>query len=215
MDGALLQSKVYAGYAKAAAKIGLTFSQYRPTTGTAALAAGNKLGTLPVSFNAQDFGYSKPSKYGNAVWYCLADGTQLAPGDYLEGNGATYFIAAMQPLLPILAVKCNRVVTLYRPQQQTGVGAVGYGGNTAGNQTVIASGFPASILQGSKGEKGEVNLPGDVRSPWWILLLPNLPGALYLRTDDIVIDDFGRRYTLSSVEQTELGWRMTALETET
>lgn len=215
MDGTRLQAKIYAGYAKAAAKIGLSFSQYRPTAGTEATAAGNLVGTLLASFNAQDFAYQKPNKYGNAVWYCLADGTQLAPGDYLTGNGSTYFIAAMQPLLPILAVECNRVLTLYRPQQQTGVGAVGYGGNTEENQTAIASGFPASVLQGSKGQRGEVNLPGDVRSPWWVMLLPNLPGNAYLRTNDIAIDDFGRRYTFSSVEQTDLGWRITAIETET
>lgn len=215
MDGNLLQAKIYAGYAKAAAKIGLIFSQYRPTSAVDALYATNKLRTLPASFNAEDMGYSRPNKYGKATWYCLADGSLLARGDYLDGNGSTYFVAAMQPLLPILVVECNRVVSIYRPQQQEGVGAVGYGGNTIDNQTAIVTNFPASILQGSKGEKNEVSLPGDTRSPWWIVLLPNIPGDAYLRTDDVLIDDFGRRFTLSSVEQTDLGWRITAAETGT
>lgn len=215
MNGARLQAKIYAGYAKAAKSLGLTFSQYRPQSATDALAEANLVRTMPASFNAEDMGYGRPNKYGKPTWYCLADGTLLATGDYLTGNGATYFIAAMQPLLPILAVECNRVVSLFRPQQQTGVGAVGYGGNTAANQTALVTGFPASVLQGSKGERSEVNLPGDTRAPWWTVLLPNLPGGIYLRTDDLMTDDYGRRFTLSSVEQTDLGWRITAAESGT
>ena len=216
MDGATLQSRIYAGYAKAAQRLGLPFSQYRPTTASNLLSAGNLLRSLLASFNAQDFKYGRPNGYGKPAWYCIADGSLLAPGDYLiGGTGQTYFIAAMQPLLPILAVECNRTVTVYRPQQQAGVGAVGYGGNTAQNETVLVAGFPASILQGTRGEKGDANLPGDTRNPWLIVLLPNLPGAIYLRTDDVMIDDLGRRYTFSSAEQTDLGWRITAMETVT
>lgn len=215
MDGVTLQQRVYYGYAQAAQRLGLPFSQYRPLTASNAIAAPNLLQTLQASFNAQDFKYGKPNGYGKPAWYCLADGRVLAVGDYLTGNGSTHFIAAMQPLLPILAVECNRVVTVYRPQQQPGVGAVGYGGNTAANETAIITAFPASVLQGTKGENGDVKLPGDVRNAWWSILLPNIPGAVYLRSDDVIVDEFARRYTVSSAEQTDLGWRLTALESET
>ncbi len=215
MDGATLQARIYSGYAKAALRIGTTFSLYRPTTATNPIATPTLLGALLASFNAMDMKYGKPNPYGKPMWYCLADGSQLQEGDYLVSADMTYFIAAMQPLLPILAVDCNRVVTAFRPQQQTGVGAVGYGGNTAQNETVLASGFPASILQGTKGERGDTKLPGDVRNPWWTILLPNIPGGVVMRTDDVLTDDLGRRYTISSAEQTDLGWRLTALETET
>lgn len=215
MDGATLQSRIYAGYAKAALRLGLSFSQYRPTAATSPMSAPYLLRTMLASFNAQDFKYGRPNGYGKATWYCLADGALLQVGDYLTGNGSTYFIAAMQPLLPILAVECNRTVTLYRPQQQVGVGAVGYGGNTAANETVLAAGFPASVLQGTKGEHGDTKLPGDVRNPWWSALLPNIPGGIRLRSDDVMVDDQGKRYTLSSTEQTDMGWRITAMEAET
>ena len=214
MDGVTLQSRIYAGYAKAAQRIGLPFNQYRPTTATNPISSPYLLGTLLASFNAMDFKYGKANVHGKPTWYCLADGAQLAEGDYLTYGDDTYFIAAMQQLLPILAVDCNHVVTMYRPQQQIGVGAVGYGGNTAQNDTVLASGFPASILQGTKGEHGDTGLPGDVRNPWWLILLPNMPGVS-LRTDDVMVDENGTRYTLSSTEQSDLGWRITALETVT
>jgi hypothetical protein len=215
MDGATLQARIYAGYAKAALRIGLSFSQYRPTAAAAPITAPYLLRSLLASFNAMDFKYGRPNLYGKATWYCIADGTLLQVGDYLTGNGSTYFIAAMQPLLPILVVECNRTVTLYRPQQQTGVGAVGYGGNTAANETVLASGFPASVLQGTKGEHGDTRLPGDVRNPWWSALLPNIPGGITLRTNDVMTDETGQRYTLSSAEQTDLGWRLTVMQAET
>lgn len=215
MDGVTLQTRIYAGYAKAALRIGLSFSQYRPTAATSPISAPYLLRTMLASFNAMDFKYGRSPLYGKPTRYCLADGALLAPGDYLIGNGFTYFIAAMQPLLPILAVECNRTVTAYRPQQQVGVGAVGYGGNTAANETVLASGFPASILQGTKGEHGDTKLPGDVRNPWWLVLLPNIPGGVQLRTDDVLVDNDGCRYTVSSAEQTSFGWRITAMETVT
>jgi hypothetical protein len=215
MDGATLQARVYYGYTQAAQRIGLSFDQYRPTSAVNALSAGYKLRSLPASFNVQDMKYGKVSAYGKAVWFCLADGRLLAPGDYLTGNGFTYFIAAMEPLLPIAAVLCNRVVNVYRPQQEPGLGAVAYGGNTAGNQTAIVTTFPASILLSTKAEKGPVNLPGDVRSGWATLLLPLIPGGVTIMNHDVVTDDLGGRYVISSAELSELGWRINMMEAET
>ena len=212
MDGATLQQRVYYGYAQAAQRIGLPFSQYRPTSASNPLQT--VLATLTASFNALDMKYSKPNGYARPTWYCLADGRLLKVGDYLTGNGSTYFIAAMQPLLPILAVKCNRTVTVYRPQQESGVGAVGYGGNTQANQRAIVTAFPASVLLATKAENGPVNLPGDVRAAWANLLLPPIPGGVTILDHDVVTDDIGGRYIVSGAELTELGWRCTMQESE-
>lgn len=163
-----------------------------------------------VSLNAEDMNYRKPNKYGKATWYALFDGTGITVSDYLIGPGGVFFIAAMQSLLPILAVSCNRVINLYRPQQQTNLGLGGYGGTTAKNETLLLQGRPCSILQGTKGEKSETNLPGDTRAAWWQVLLPNAGGII--RYDDVIIDDLQRRYVVSSAELTDLGWRATAMQ---
>ena len=215
MDAATLQARIYAGYAKAALRIGYSADQYRPASANNPLSVGNKLRSLPVSFNAEDMTYSKPNKYGKATWYGLFDGTLTQVGDYLvnEQDG-TFFIAAQQTALPILLVNCNRTINVLRPQQQTGLGAVGYGGDTDANETALMTAWPASVLQGTKGEKGEVSLPGDTRSPWWAILLPAVAGVT-LRTSDIVTDDLSRRYVISSAELTDLGWRITAQQAQT
>lgn len=213
MDGAQIQQKVYRGYAISAAKIGTAFNQYRPTSAIGPVA-GAPIATLNASFNAQDMKYGKPNVYAKPLWYALVDGTQTAVGDYLIGASGTYFIAAQQPLLPILAVECNRTINLLRPQQLTGTGTVGYGGDTVANETVLMTGWPASILQGTKGEKGDTDLPGDVRNPWWAVLFPYSPGVA-LRTGDIITDDLMRRYIISSAELTDLGWRLTSIQAQT
>lgn len=215
MDGPTLQGKIYQGYAKAAIRLGLPFAQYRPTQAVLPLSQPPLNPALLASFNAKDMKYGKAQDYAKATWYCLADGTQLQAGDYLVGAQRTFFIAAMQPLLPILAVDCNRTINVTRPQLQTQVGGVtNYEGTTAANETPLMTGWPASILQGTKGERGETTLPGDVRNAWWIILFPSIEGVT-LRSGDIITDDIVRRYIISSAELTELGWRLTAQQGQT
>jgi hypothetical protein len=198
---------------------------------------GKPLFVRPVSLNAEDMKYGKPNKYGKATWYALVDGTGLKVGDYfiglspggnlaLEGGGnllledggnlllegctqGTFFIAAMQLLLPILVVECNRVISIYSPQAQEGVGAQGYAGTTTQNERLLVSGVPCSILQGTKGEKSETNLPGDTRSPWWAILMPASVGRI--TQDTIITDDLDQRYIVSSNELGPLGYRITAM----
>ncbi|WP_218575176.1 hypothetical protein [Limnoglobus roseus] len=166
-----------------------------------------------VSLNAEDMKYSKPNKYGKATWYALVDGCGLQPGDYFVGSEGTFFVAALQALLPILVVECNRTVTLSRVPRQTAVGAVSYSGMTQQNETPYVSGVPCSILQGTKGEKNEADLPGDVRLPWWVLLMPASVGTVLY--GDLIVDDLGKRYIASSVELTDLGYRITAMQANT
>ena len=213
MDAAYLQSKIYYGYAKSAKYIGPSFQLFRPSSATNPFQYG-PLGTLNASFNAMDMTYGKPNVYGKPLWYALVDGTQTQVGDYLTNADKTYFIAAMQQTLPILAVECNRTINVFRPQQQTAAGVNPYGGTIDSNQTEIMTAWPASVLQGTKGEKEGAVLPGDVRLPWWAILLPAYPGVTLL-TADIITDDIGRRYIISSAELTDLGWRITAMQAQT
>jgi hypothetical protein len=226
---ATIQARVYRGYGIAARVIGDTYKFYRPgnppppidqtdfdvdgatwdSPGINWDQIGNLLFELPVSLNAEDMNYSRPNKYGKATWYALVDGTDLEVGDYFIGPQGIFFIAALQPLLPIFVVECNRVVSIYRPQAQNAFGLGGYGGNTAANETLLVAGRPCSILQGTKGEKSDGNLPSDTRSPWWQILLPY--AGVDLTYDDIIVDDLGRRYVISSPELSDLGWRLTGM----
>lgn len=214
MDAATLRARIYAGYGKAALRLGYTVSQYRPASASNP-TSGAALATFPASFNAEDMRYSKPNKYGHPTWWGVFDGRLTQVGDYLKNaQDGTYFVAAQQQALPILLVQCNRTITVMRPQQQTGVGALGYGGDTDATETPLMTAWPASVLQGTKGEKGGVNLPGDVRDPWWSILLPHY-GTVQMRSGDVITDDLSNKYIISSAELTDLGWRLTAQQAQT
>lgn len=215
MDAATLQERIYRGYARAAQRIGYMADLYRPTSAHYPLASINKLRSIPASYNPEDMKYGKPNKYGHPTWFGLFDGSLTQVGDYLtNAQDGTYFIAAQPTSLPILLVQTNRTINVMRPQQQAGLGAVGYGGDTDSNETSLMTAWPASVLEGSKGDKGEISLPGDTRAPWWSILLPHWPGVS-LRSGDIVTDDLARRYVISSAELTDLGWRITAAQAQT
>ena len=214
MDGATLQARIYSGYAKAALRIGQNAAQYRAASASDPLNAANLLRTIPASFNAEDMTYSKPNKYGHPTWYGLFDGSLTQVGDYLTGAFGTYFIAAQQQALPILCVQCNRVATVTRASENAAAGLQSYNADVAAQETTLMTAWPCSILQGTKGEKNPTDLPGDTRSPWVAVLMPAWPGVI-LRTSDILTDDIGNRYIISSAELTDLGWRMTAANAQT
>jgi hypothetical protein len=222
MDAALLQQKIYGGYAKAALRIGPTHTLYRPNGAGNPIVPSNVVTTLAASFNAEDMAYAKPRGYGQAVWYCLADGTQIHVGDYLvnAGNGLTYFIAAMQETLPILAVQCNRAVRIGRMPAGNGAGYVGYAGvvqseesdalGAGGTDGTFGSGWPASILLGGAAD-GHSLLPSGVRQSCVTILLPaSVP--LAISESDVIQDDMGRDYAIASAELSALGWRIAASE---
>lgn len=218
MDGATINAKIYAGRAKAALRLGLDCRVYRPLT--AAAPMGNNVATLKASFNSGDNSYRNPNLPGDAIWYADLDGTQTRPGDYLVrvSDGQTYYIAAMQPLLPIVCVDCNASVQLSRQAAQSGVGTVGYGGmvDSASVAVLGTSGapltyWPASILMKGSGSYRGAGLPSGVRPGGWRMLLPpSVPVPII--AGDIATDDRGRRFTVDGAELTDLGWRLDVSE---
>ncbi len=214
-----LQGGAYAASAAIAAALGQPFDQYRPAGASNPLAA--KLQTFPAQFVANTAStagrFNTPNAYGKPLWQVLADGSQLQVGDYLIGASGRFFIAAMQPLLPILAVECNRTISVSTAgvDPTDGAADAGYLGNTAAKNALpgddIMNGWPASVLQGSKGEATPEKLPSDTRAAWWSMLLPAVAGV-QIRYGNLITDDLGRSYTVSSAELTDLGWRLSAAE---
>lgn len=220
MDGPTAQARIYRGYGIAAEKIGLPYVQYRPQSAAPPIVDANKLATLPASFNAEDFTYMRPNKYGKPTWFAIVDGSQTQVGDYLVGAAGTYFIAGQQPLLPILAVECNRSIRIGRMADQGDAGFVGYSGDvqsaevdvlgTAATGGTFGAGWPASILLGGRSDKDTV-LPSSVKQSGVVILLP-VSVPVQILESDIVQDDLGRNFAIYAAELTDLGWRLQANE---
>ena len=216
MDGVRAQALAYKGLRKSAQKAGLPFQVFRPNGTSDPMAPVNMVVSLPAAFSADDYRFKRPQGYAKPTWTVLIDGAQTQPGDYLSEVTAlagqdvrTFFIAAQQPLLPILAVACNATVTIARPTAQSGVGARQDGGNEAAIDVPTLTAWPCSMLAGTKGEKSDSGNIDDVRSPWMLVLLPPSASVADIRTDDVLTDAVGRRYLISGCELSPLGWKLT------
>lgn len=215
MDGATIQARVYAGYAKAAAVIGVNYSQYRPLS--AASPLGNFISVLKAALDSSStYSFKEPNEYGDPTWFALINDANTQTGDYLVGAGGNYFIAGKQFLLPVIVVECNRKIKITRQNNQTGIGAIGYSGIQPSTENDILGGvgvanwWPASILLGGKSQR-ETGKGSEVdQLGWKVLLPPSVP--VQILPNDIITDDMGRRYTITGAELTDLGWRIVAQE---
>lgn len=213
MDAAGINAKIYKGRGLAARRIGFPCDIFRPSGAEEPLSW--KVGTIPVAFNAADNAYLKPNQYGKPVWYGDFDGRFTQVGDYLvrQSDGAVWFVAAQQPLLPIICVDCPRKVYIQRQPDATATEGVGSYSALTDPANVLGSPdylWPASILMGGRKE-ASTGLPGGVPEAAWSILLP--PSApLTVQQTDIITDDNGRKFAVQSAEESDLGWRLLATE---
>jgi hypothetical protein len=210
---ALVRSKTNLGYAKAASALGAPCQWYRPNGPTAPIVSGNLLGSLTCLFDTTPaMTQQRPSQFGKPdSWYGAFDATSVQVGDYLvDATYGTFFVASLELFRTAKMVLCNEVLTFGRPGSPI-PGAKYYGGATGATLSQLLASWPAAVIQGVKGESGELKLPGDVRLPWAIVMLPNSVGVQLLTADEANTDEASPRWlTLSSVEATPLGYRLTA-----
>jgi hypothetical protein len=210
VTAARVQDRIYYGYGKAAQRLGTDFTIYRSATAINPISSGNIAGTLKCSFNVS-WSYMKANKYANAIWQLVADGRLTQVYDYLTDGTKTFYVAAQQLILPILAIECNQILTVKRPTGPQGVGYQGYSVYDDATADVIYQNCPGSMLEGARGASNPVNIPSDAKMPWFIILLPFL-GNKQIQTGDFVTDSNGVAHMVSSAELTDLGWRLTTGE---
>jgi hypothetical protein len=216
MTGSPFQSLFNIGPQIAGSVLGAPYAQYRPNSANSPTANANQIGTVNAWITPDQAGKgNKAADYGKPVWYGLFDPTLTQPGDYLIGDKGTFFIASQIPPEPMQVVMCNAVVSVAQPQGMSSVGKQSsYGGDQRATETVMASGWPCSMLNGTKGKAGTTHLPDDTDMAWSIILLPAIPGVT-IRNNSIITDAGGFRRFVSSAELTYLGWRLTAMEATT
>ena len=187
----------------------------------------------------------KSNLYGKPVWYAAHNPTITQPGDYIVGpivyglssvplevgnqqleidgqilyissqNNSTFFIASQNVPAPIVIVNCNHVVSFTKDAPQPLAGKNPYGGRTLATDVPMLTGWPCSILAGTKGEQTRAALPADTRAAWYNILIPRTPIGLEFHMGDIMRDETGAQYIVSSTEYSALGWRLTAASADT
>lgn len=213
MDQARIQAKVAFGLAKAAQFLGSPHAQIRPTTADDPLAQPS-LRILNAAFDQNaGFTFKGPGAWGKPTRFGMFDTTDVEPGDYLAAQpepGAVYFVAAFSALEPPLCIVCNRTVTISRPVMQTEAGLEpGYGGRTESTDTVLATGWPVSLLIKNKGDTDPTKLPSDVKAASFEIMMPHIP-TISLLPNDRLTDETLQEYVVAAVEISPYGSRLLA-----
>jgi hypothetical protein len=214
MDATILQDRASRGLGVAARRVGARTDAFRPRGVSDPLAPANRFLRLHAAFSAPDGRFQRPNAYGSPLWHGTFDTAYTKPGDYLVQPAGTWFVAAQQPLLPVLCVETNRIASFVRPAAPGGVGVNGYGGVALSTATPLLSRWPASVLTAGSGMRPSANLPSDSTTATWTVLLPAIRGIV-LRPADLMTDDLERTGTISTAELTDLGWRLTVKQTST
>ncbi len=206
--GRLLDRQSY-GLGVAARYIGDKTDAYRPRGLSEPLKPENRYLRMPAAFVSEEGGSRRANGYGTSEWRGIFDSSYTKPGDYLVQGERIFFIAAQQPLLPVLCILTNRTISITRPSVQSSTASNPYGGYTVGATSLLINHWPASVLGiNGKGEPA-AGLPTDEIIPYLAVLLPGAQDAL-VSPGDLLSDDIGRNATLITSELSELGWRLTA-----
>jgi len=213
MDALTLQDTISRALGRAATIAGTWFDAYRPSGVTNPLASQNRFLRLNALLTPDSGNLKAPVGYGHATWSGIFDTAYTQPGDYLVSHAATWFIAAQQKLLPVLAVKTTRTVSFARAAAPLAPGLNTYGGLTTATAMPLTGLWPASVLAAG-GNAQDAGLPADGSPGIWTVLLPVI-GAVVLRNGDLFTDDLARSGVVSSAELTDLGWRLTVKQATT
>ncbi len=204
MDGVLLQDRLARGMGAAARVMGEAYDLMRPRGAVDPVLAERRVLRLSAVFDGGDPGYRRARGYERAL-RGMFDTAYVAVGDYLVGSRGVLFVAALPPLARPLCVLTNATLEALRPMGPGVAGLNPYGGvGTLGFEAVF-SGWPGQVMA-SSGQGGM--LPGDGVLADHSVLLP--VGVPLLRRSDVLVDGLGRRFVVGAVEQSELGFRVSA-----
>ena len=204
-----LQDRLHFALGLAARQIGHSADLFRPTGSFNPIGTANRILRLTAWFMPAKGNDGRTNVYGEPLWHGIFDASYTRPGDYLNMGGALFFVASQEPLLPILCVKCNRIISVARPSLQSNAASNSYGGYTSGSSTNVVEGWPASVLGESRSGASAADLPTDQIVPYWDILLPVVRGIVF-SPGDFITEDLLRTAVIASSELTSLGWRISA-----
>jgi hypothetical protein len=211
MDGVRLADRLAYGAGCAARRIGFLHDAYRPDGPEAPVDLAKRFLRLSVAYVLPGGSVAAPGGFGVPFRQAWADWSYLRTGDYLAGAEGTAFVAAIEPPKPMMVVMTNTVVSLARPATPVLAGLNQYGAVLPGTQTMLISGFPASLLVGGIGDRTKAGLPDDTKVPGFTALLPAV-GDVQPHVADILLNDRGERFVVIAVEQIFSVWRLSLVQ---
>ena len=209
MDQSRLQALIARGLARCGFITGASFLQYRPTQSMDPIGSGTSIATITCAFDfSRDLGLVTPTPPGHPFVLMLLDPALVLAGDLLVGI-ETYFVSRVQVLQPAWCVLCNAALSIVDVAATTLAGTNVYGGQVSATNTILASGWPASMLARTRGEQDVTKLPSDTRAAYFEVLLPTMPGVT-IGVGMELQDSNKQNYSIMSAELSAYGWKLLA-----
>lgn len=117
------------------------------------------------------------------------------------------------PLTPSEAILNTETISIYREPSSTAAGAQDEYSGLQRSQTLppaIYEDIACSIQAQRSGGTNPPKLPSDTKRSDWFIYIPAgvAPPKGGIRQGDLVVDEFGSRYTVNADYWTSLGWRL-------
>lgn len=104
----------------------------------------------------------------------------------------------------------QRTIKIERLRKSSGEGGLGYGGAGQERPELIREEVPASVQARNAGSKNPTGLPSDGKMAQWYVLTPrDVLRDGEVRNGDVITDDLGRRFSVTSDYSAHLGARFT------
>ena len=208
MDYSKLQDRIYRGLGTTARQTGIWADAFRPLPGKIPLDPEGRFLKLPVVFEPLA-SWNILETADQVMWQGIFDGAYTRVGDYIVFGTSAYFIAAQEPLQPIICIRSNQVVSVSRPIPPSLSSTNAYGGYSQNVPNILLEQYPAAVLIENKTGPSKAGLPTDQVTPYWTIFLSKT-FDIVLSAGDVVKDDLGRSAIVTYAQSIAFGWRLIA-----
>lgn len=210
VSGQVIAAKVNYGLGKGGKAAGFFYSWYRPNDVGPVVVAGNLMGTLSAYIATNKALEAQSSDWGKSDRFAAFDPTDLLAGDYLVGQGQTYFLGELVQISGVVRLTiCNETFNWLQ------MGASNPGpGFRRGVPTAapFAAGWPGWLSIAGRRSAPELHLQGEVDMPNAQILLPaSLPGQINRGDQLITSEAEATTWTVQGAVLSSNGWQITAI----
>lgn len=205
MSGASINKKIQKANAKVGSKLGFEFKLYRSVDYLDPIQLKNLLGTQKASWSI-DQNFKKPAGENYQQVNLFLDTTNLELGDIFvsEELNKKFVLISKDPIVTPQAIEATNSVTISRTSYST----------TGGLHTElveVAKNVPAAIFevggQNQTSIEATQNKSSMPKYALWIWLPVN-----NIKLDDVLVDDFGNKSRITSIQYSPVGYKLTTVK---
>jgi hypothetical protein len=210
VSGQLIAAKTNYGLGKAGNSAGFSYNWYRPNGGGPVITSANLMGSVDAYVSTNKALAAQSSDWGKPDRFAAFDPTDLLAGDYLAGQGLTYFLGELVLISGMIRLTiCNETFTWL----QIGASDPGPGFRRGVvTSSPSASLWPGWLAVADRRSSPELHLQGAVDMPNAQILLPvSMPGQIN-RGDQLVTGETqATTWTVQGAVKSTNGWQITAI----